>query len=270
MKNVTRSMLCIATLVLAAAPALGQGWTYVSPLGMTGQSQLSFEPGSPLSALRISSDEAGDLQWAYLGLSLPGGTLIDSVSVCWERLVDGVFISQVRLVRMSTPDASLVVVDDGTDLTDPGPACHASAAAEPYEVTSSIALALRLNFTDAAGVIEIGGIGIHTTPVVTSVNDDPGSDTPRASLLDQNQPNPFNPSTRIAFDLPRSQRVQLEVHTVDGKRVSTLVDRELAAGRHELDWNGRDDRGRLLPSGVYLYRLVTTDREETRRMTLVR
>ena len=105
---------------------------------------------------------------------------------------------------------------------------------------------------------------------MVGVIDDLAPTTPRASWLSQNQPNPFNPGTRIEFEMPRTQDVRVEVHTVDGKRIRTLYHGELAAGRHELDWNGRDDHGRLLPSGVYLYRLKTDDHEESRRMTLIR
>jgi hypothetical protein len=83
-------------------------------------------------------------------------------------------------------------------------------------------------------------------------------------------PNPFNPQTTIAFELPRDGRVAVTVHTLAGEKVATLVDGERTAGRHEVVWSGRDADGRPVPSGVYLYRLVARDHRESRRMVLLK
>ena len=84
-------------------------------------------------------------------------------------------------------------------------------------------------------------------------------------------PNPFNPATTISFDLPNPAAVNLTIYDVAGKRVRTLVAGEtLATGRHEELWNGRDQTGRVVPAGVYFYRLDAGDFSETRRMTLVK
>lgn len=69
-------------------------------------------------------------------------------------------------------------------------------------------------------------------------------------------PNPFNPRTEIAFELPASARVSLSVYDAAGRRVRTLMAGvELGAGRHAVDWDGCSDGGRRLPSGSYLCRL---------------
>ncbi len=73
------------------------------------------------------------------------------------------------------------------------------------------------------------------------------------------EPNPFNPSARLVFDLPRASVVSLGIHDLRGRAVKTLVHGQLPAGRHDAIWDGRDFRGRLLPSGVYLARLETVD-----------
>jgi hypothetical protein len=88
--------------------------------------------------------------------------------------------------------------------------------------------------------------------------------------LEQNFPNPFNPSTRIPFELTRGGRVRLEVYDVAGRRVRAVVDRELPAGLHEAEWDGRDDAGQSAASGVYFYRMHAGDRTETRRMVLLK
>jgi hypothetical protein len=88
--------------------------------------------------------------------------------------------------------------------------------------------------------------------------------------LHGNAPNPFNPATTIGFSLAEPGRVLLTVHDVAGRRVRTLVARDLAAGRHDIPWNGRDAAGRPLGSGTYLYRLTTAAGTAVGRMTLLK
>jgi subtilisin family serine protease len=88
--------------------------------------------------------------------------------------------------------------------------------------------------------------------------------------LAPNQPNPFNPSTTIAFSLPRASDVELAVYTLDGRRVAVLVDGTLPAGPHTATWTGRDDGGRQVASGTYFYRLTTGEETLTRRMVLLK
>jgi len=83
-------------------------------------------------------------------------------------------------------------------------------------------------------------------------------------------PNPFNPATTVAFTLPREGRVRLEVFDVAGRRVQTLVDGMLGAGRHDVIWDGLDHAGRNQSSGVYFARLQVDGFEQTRKLTLVR
>jgi hypothetical protein len=110
-----------------------------------------------------------------------------------------------------------------------------------------------------------------TIPVTFHVGATPVADTPpQVTVLAQNAPNPFNPRTRISLVLPRAGHVRLGVYTVSGQRVRTLVDGVLAAGPHEVVWDGRHEDGRAMASGVYLCRLRAGAQEETRRMTLLR
>ena len=88
--------------------------------------------------------------------------------------------------------------------------------------------------------------------------------------LNQNHPNPFNPTTTISWQLARAGRVSLRVFDARGRLVRTLVDDERGAGAGSAQWNGNDDRGRPVPSGVYFYRLRTGSQTHTRRMTLVK
>ena len=84
-------------------------------------------------------------------------------------------------------------------------------------------------------------------------------------------PNPFNPATTISYDLPDQVNVDLNVYDVAGKLVRKLISAQsTGAGRHEVVWNGRDETGRVVPAGVYFYRLDAGRYSETRRMALVK
>jgi hypothetical protein len=78
---------------------------------------------------------------------------------------------------------------------------------------------------------------------------------PYDDLLDQNYPNPFNSQTAIGYHLPEEGSVVLDIYNIAGQRVRTLVNRRQAAGMHAVIWDGRDDLGAPIGSGVYLYRL---------------
>jgi hypothetical protein len=113
----------------------------------------------------------------------------------------------------------------------------------------------------------VGRTGCLTTDAVTSAP----TQTPAALTLRGNHPNPFNPRTTISFRLDSAaSRASLRVYDVSGRLVRTLVDGALAAGDHEVLWRGRDDGGREVASGVYLYRLEADGVSRSRPMVLVR
>ncbi|UCF05611.1 MAG: T9SS type A sorting domain-containing protein [bacterium] len=93
---------------------------------------------------------------------------------------------------------------------------------------------------------------------------------PKALVLHQNFPNPFNPTTTIRFELPGTGRVNVSIFAVDGRRVATLFDGKLPAGPHSLVWDGRDVLGRRTASGIYFYRVTAGLAGETRKMVLLR
>jgi M6 family metalloprotease-like protein len=93
---------------------------------------------------------------------------------------------------------------------------------------------------------------------------------PNVTRLHAAYPNPFNPSTTIAFDLARSGRVRLDVYGLDGRLVRRLINDDRPAGHHQTVWDGRDRTGRAVASGTYLCRLRTTDQLAIQRLTLVK
>ncbi|MBN2564611.1 MAG: nuclear transport factor 2 family protein [Candidatus Eisenbacteria bacterium] len=94
---------------------------------------------------------------------------------------------------------------------------------------------------------------------------------PSAFGLRQNVPNPFNPTTTIAFEVPDGgARVSLEVYDVSGRLVRTLVDGHEPAGTRTVTWDGRDDEGQPVASGIYFSRMTAPEFSETTKMILMK
>lgn len=93
---------------------------------------------------------------------------------------------------------------------------------------------------------------------------------PESFALEQNWPNPFNPSTQIQFETKFSSTAKLDIFNILGQRVATLIDRYLSAGRHTVTWAGTDQTGNTVPSGIYFYRLSVGEVSETKRMILIK
>ncbi len=89
-------------------------------------------------------------------------------------------------------------------------------------------------------------------------------------VLLQNHPNPFNPSTTIEYFLPRMGKVDLRIFNILGEEVRQLVDGEENVGTQRVIWDGRDNFGRAVSSGVYVYRLRCGADVKTAKMTLLR
>ncbi len=99
--------------------------------------------------------------------------------------------------------------------------------------------------------------------------DDP-IELPTEIALRQNYPNPFNPETNINFELPASQDVSLEVYNILGQNVKSLANGVYEAGYHTVSWNGTNNSGENVPSGIYFYSLKTADFSKTNKMMLIR
>jgi hypothetical protein len=93
---------------------------------------------------------------------------------------------------------------------------------------------------------------------------------PRTFVLHQNYPNPFNSRTRIAYEVPRAAHVTIEVFNVVGRHVRTLASRHESAGIHTVEWDGLDQSGNAVASGIYLYRLTVDGAVVGRKMALLK
>ncbi len=93
---------------------------------------------------------------------------------------------------------------------------------------------------------------------------------PKRTKLAGIHPNPFNPSTTVSFDLAVDERVRIDIYSLRGIRVRTLTHASFPVGRHEVTWDGRDDAGRRVSSGVYVFRLETTTVQQTKKAVLMK
>jgi M6 family metalloprotease-like protein len=110
---------------------------------------------------------------------------------------------------------------------------------------------------------------VVTEGAPTAVGDHPG--TALSFSLRQNYPNPFNPSTTIAFELPRREAVSLTIYDVGGRKVRSLLIGDVREpGTHHVEWNGRDDGGGHVASGVYFCQLVTGAHRQSIRLVLLK
>jgi hypothetical protein len=97
-----------------------------------------------------------------------------------------------------------------------------------------------------------------------------GAARPATFSLHQNHPNPFNPETDISYSIPVDGRMALSIYNVRGQKVKTLVESNQAAGYYTVHWDGTDEQGRKVASGIYFYRLQAGERTETKKMILMK
>ena len=93
---------------------------------------------------------------------------------------------------------------------------------------------------------------------------------PREFGLSQNYPNPFNPTTTIEYQLPVETKVELNIYNLLGQKVRQLVNRRQKAGYYAVRWDGRDEAGREVAAGIYLYRLQAEGFSRTKRLVILK
>ena len=175
------------------------------------------------------------------------------VSLDWEDAPESDF-QYHRVYRGSSPDfvptvANFVHETASSAWTDP----TANPWGHHYKVTT---LDHAGNESEAASPTEMTGVLDGTVPT-------------RTALLGA-VPNPFNPSTRLSFEMGETDHAQLKVYDAAGRLVATLVDEIRDAGQHAVVWDGRDALGRMSSAGVYLYRLEVGGYSESKRIVLIK
>ena len=198
-------------------------------------------------------------------------TLSGTFAVAWGRSIDPDPGDTVRyvlhvIVPFAGRDTSFIVPDTGITVPLAGlgiPAFQGRILIE-WEVTATDGKA----FTPASN--GQGGFYIENQDVVT----DPKR-LPTSYSLSQNYPNPFNPTTEIGYDLPEMSDVQVTIYNVIGMEVRTLAAGMQPAGSYHLQWDGTNNQGMQISSGLYLYRIIAHGVDGkiftvTRKMTMMK
>jgi hypothetical protein len=94
--------------------------------------------------------------------------------------------------------------------------------------------------------------------------------TPQRFSLFQNFPNPFNPSTTITYEITAKSKVVLKIYNILGQEVRALVNNHQISGKYTVSWDGKDDRGKPVSSGMYIYRIQAGDKSQSRKMLLLK
>jgi hypothetical protein len=266
----------------------------------SGNLYISDVYGHAIYKIRLSDHSYST--FASLGISFPNGILFDEEN---NRLLLCSFRYHSPIQAISLEDSTVTTITS-TGISD----CDGLTKDNfgNYYVTSWVTYAIYrydssftnppVRFYNSAGgpadisynrrddilaIPLMSSNGVDFVPIVpTSIPGEEGSVIPRSFVLNQNFPNPFNPSTTIEFEIPdiagsgiagdhrTIQHVSLIIYDTRGRQVRTLIDAELVAGRHSVVWNGKDNGGRSIRSGIYFYRLKSGEDTNTRRMTVLK
>ncbi len=151
-----------------------------------------------------------------------------------------------------------------------------SAFSGGFGVATSANTAVQASTGELVGTSEGGNTIVKSGFLVVKLQ--PGSTTaidvaeglPTTYALRQNYPNPFNPQTTIWFSLPIATNTRFIVYDLSGKEIVRLVDQRLEAGYHQLVWNGRDRRGREVPTGMYIVLMMTPEFRKSIKLVLLK
>ena len=221
------------------------------------------EPWDPESELITTITPLGGDSW-QVSFELTGDNLLRGFEIDCSYLAETVEVTEVELgtglnysLQWNAEEGDLKIAMAAMSLPDP-------------ETTVRVRVAL-------TSTVNIDGSNFSATRFV--VNDqqfwlEPETVTdevlPTVFTLYQNYPNPFNPTTSIEFDLPQVQQVRVDIYNLRGQLVRRLLDNSLPAGNHQVVWNGRDETGVAVASGIYFYRLESELYNDVHKMTLIK
>ncbi len=123
-----------------------------------------------------------------------------------------------------------------------------------------------LYFIQEAQATELLHKALDDLEVPTDVAVEEESEVPASFSLSQNHPNPFNSKTAIEYSLPKESQVKIAIYNILGQRVKTLVDQGKSRGHQRVFWDGKNEKGKSVSSGIYLYRMETEGFVETKKM----
>jgi len=185
-------------------------------------------------------------------------------SVCAADLDNDTYADLVVAVRFDNSVQVLINDGDATftaeNAYDAGSAPY-SVCAGDFDNDTDNDLAIAAWYADSLGILK------NTT---VTKGKGPGNGPPEGMPPLSNYPNPFNPSTIIEFALASREHVSLVVYNINGQKIRQLADREFEAGTHAISWDGRDESGEPVATGVYFYRLKAGDIVQSKKMVLLK
>jgi len=164
------------------------------------------------------------------------------------------------------------IFQQGTGITYPL-SIAASATKNLYQATEGLDVSMVI---DHEGILRYRGGGVVIAEIKSMIDNLIGAtaiqnhQSPEKFTLHQNYPNPFNPSTVISFELSRIEKVSLKVYDNQGRFIRSLLNNTMHTGKHEISWDGRNNQGETVSTGVYYYILQTAGFNQTKKMTLIR
>jgi hypothetical protein len=253
-------------LVTASATGLIQGWVVVRipEVGLV-RAKDDIPPGPAKDIKADTTMNAGKITVTW--------TLSDDDRII-GRFPFGGFVVPIRgverydIYRRDVSGSGWSLIGKA----NPGASWFVDPTASPGTTYAYVVVAADMD-NETLPVFRVGGQA-HNARIARLVLTAPGLKMvvarPTLFSLSQNRPNPFNPETTIDYSLPETVPVRLQVYNAIGQLVRVLVDDVQPAGYHTAVWNGRDERGRSLSSGVYFYRLTAGSFSEVKGMLLVK
>ncbi|MBN1293446.1 MAG: T9SS type A sorting domain-containing protein [Candidatus Latescibacteria bacterium] len=179
---------------------------------------------------------------------------------------------QIKLVGSQDDTITLSIADYGSGIDENSINLVRDGMSLPFRF-DSVDSEIIFNIEDAANSI--------TSEIEVIVSDKTGNKKveplstyikalPSLIYVEQNSPNPFNPMTFITFETSSEQVIHLEVYDLLGRKVKTLAHKHFSGGRHTFAWDARDENGRSVSSGIYLYKVISGTQSITRKMILLR
>jgi predicted CXXCH cytochrome family protein len=257
---------------------MGKVWTYVANVPATKLSQYGF-----VSETMIDSTSGGT-KYAkfYVAGYAANNAAVYSSPVDSGYSVDNIAPFRVTAFSATATPSGAVLIWTPVDQDDVAKFLVYRGATIDFTPGAPLAEVAALTYTDPSittgqvayymiqGVDKSGNLGELSSPTqATGVEMTDGA-VPTEYALGQNYPNPFNPTTIIPFSLPNAGRVVLNVYTISGELVATVLDNDLAAGRWTATWDGKDKSGRHVATGMYLYRIQAEKFSSVKKMVLLK
>jgi len=190
-------------------------------------------------------------------VNLVGSIEDEGVQLVWDESIDADFkyFSVYRSETKNFDPASVEVLAKTSETTYVDATIEAGKTYY-YKVTA----------TDFSG--NEGTASAEATILVTGINGEMA--IPTEFVLNQNFPNPFNPTTVIRFGLPGVQQVTIKIYDIRGSLVRTLAQGRFSAGYHNLTWDGRDETGQIVSAGTYIYQIVSASEKISKKMVFLK